>query len=153
MIAAVPELTSVKLAGHGPDIDRPPPHDGMSGPRGPGPPFIHFEQSGKARAPQPCCGRQHDDREPGHHAQRRRRGGRLDDGWDEEFGRSELRTVEEGRVEVSLWRYADDDWMVSLDYARDPLPVDETEALRRTILHAAARAGLAITAQGRGRAG
>ncbi|MFF5702944.1 hypothetical protein ACFY7H_10625 [Streptomyces sp. NPDC012794] len=73
--------------------------------------------------------------------------GRLDDDWDEEFGRRELRTAEQGRVKVSLWRYAHDDWMVSLDYARDPLPAEETEALRQVILDAAARAGLTVTAQ------
>lgn len=73
--------------------------------------------------------------------------GRVGDDWDEEFGRRELRTAEEGRIKVSLWRYADDDWLVSLDYARDPLPAEEAEALRRTILDAAARAGLTITAQ------
>ncbi|MER5778807.1 hypothetical protein ABT144_31900 [Streptomyces sp. NPDC002039] len=73
--------------------------------------------------------------------------GRLDDDWDEELGRLELRAKEEGRVKLSLWRYADDDWLLSLDYARDPLPAEEAEALRRTILDAVAHAGLTVTAQ------
>ncbi|WP_406251955.1 hypothetical protein OH786_00035 [Streptomyces atratus] len=73
--------------------------------------------------------------------------GRLDDDWDQEFGRRELRPRELGRVELSLWRYADDDWKVSLRYDRDPLPTEEVEELRRTILDAATRAGLTVSAQ------
>ncbi|MET9318695.1 hypothetical protein ABZX75_00625 [Streptomyces sp. NPDC003038] len=73
--------------------------------------------------------------------------GRLDDDWDEEFGRRELRPKELGRVDLTLWRYADDDWMISLSYERDPLPAEETEDLRRTILDAVAHAGLTVTAQ------
>uniref|UniRef100_A0AAU2JNX1 Uncharacterized protein n=1 Tax=Streptomyces sp. NBC_00049 TaxID=2903617 RepID=A0AAU2JNX1_9ACTN len=72
--------------------------------------------------------------------------GRLDDEWDEEFGRRELRPKENGLVELSLWRYADDDWMISLLYERDPLPAEEAAELRRTILDAAARAGLTVSA-------
>ncbi|MET9609169.1 hypothetical protein ABZZ17_29595 [Streptomyces sp. NPDC006512] len=75
------------------------------------------------------------------------RRGRVNDDWDAELGRLELRAKEEGRVKLSLWRYADDDWLVSLVYARDPLPADEVEALRRRILDAAAHAGLTVTAQ------
>ncbi|MGW0754238.1 hypothetical protein [Streptomyces sp. NPDC002587] len=73
--------------------------------------------------------------------------GRLDDEWDEEFGRRELRPKEAGLVELSLWRYADDDWMIALHYEREPLPAGETEELRRVILGAAAQAGLTVTAQ------
>ncbi|MGW2015315.1 hypothetical protein [Streptomyces sp. NPDC001927] len=73
--------------------------------------------------------------------------GRLNDDWDEEFGTRELRSKAEGRVDLTLWRYADDDWMVSLTYERDPLPAEEVTELRRSILDAAARAGMTITAQ------
>lgn len=75
------------------------------------------------------------------------RRGRLDDEWDQEFGRRELRPKEMGKAELTLWRYADDDWMISLTYERDPLPADEAAEIRQTILAAAARAGLTITAQ------
>ncbi|MFD8940206.1 hypothetical protein ACFV0R_33980 [Streptomyces sp. NPDC059578] len=75
------------------------------------------------------------------------RRGRLDDAWDEEFGRRELRPKEAGLVKLSLWRYADDDWMIALYYEREPLPAEESEDLRRTILDAAAQAGLTVTAQ------
>ncbi|MEU9702536.1 hypothetical protein [Streptomyces sp. NPDC047981] len=75
------------------------------------------------------------------------RRGRLSDEWDEEFGRRELRSKEEGRVRLTLWRYADDDWTVSLTYERDPLPDAEVAELRRSILDAAARAGMTISAQ------
>ena len=73
--------------------------------------------------------------------------GRLDDDWDEEFGQRELRPKEQGLVKLTLWRYADDDWMIELTYERDPLPSDEAEGLRRTILDAATAAGLTVTAQ------
>lgn len=73
--------------------------------------------------------------------------GRVDDDWDEEFGRRELRPEQAGRVRLSLWRYADDDWMLSLRYEDDPLPAAEVEELRRTVLDAAAGAGLTVTAQ------
>ncbi|MGW7366988.1 hypothetical protein ACWGI8_27030 [Streptomyces sp. NPDC054841] len=73
--------------------------------------------------------------------------GRLDDDWDEEFGRRELRPKEKGRVHLSLWRYADDDWMISLTYERDPLPAEEAAEVRRNVLDAAAHAGLTVTAQ------
>ncbi|MEU1676794.1 hypothetical protein ABZ752_32865 [Streptomyces roseifaciens] len=74
------------------------------------------------------------------------RRGRLTDDWDEEFGRRELRPSEAGLVTLSLWRYADDDWVMSLTYRRDPLPSEEAEELKRTILNAAAEAGMTITA-------
>ncbi|MEW2624729.1 hypothetical protein [Streptomyces sp. NPDC048106] len=73
--------------------------------------------------------------------------GRLDDDWDEEFGERELRSKQEGHVKLTLWRYADDDWMIALTYERDSLPSDEAEALRRNILDAAAAAGMTVTAQ------
>ncbi|MEU6745200.1 hypothetical protein ABZ914_03120 [Spirillospora sp. NPDC046719] len=73
--------------------------------------------------------------------------GRLDDDWDEEFGQRELRSKEQGHVKLMLWRYADDDWMIALTYERDPLPVDEAEALRRNILDAVTAVGLKVTAQ------
>lgn len=73
--------------------------------------------------------------------------GRLDDDWDQEFGRRELRPREQGLVKLTLWRYADDDWMIALTYERDPLPTDEAEELRLNILDAATAAGLTVTAQ------
>ena len=78
--------------------------------------------------------------------------GRLNDDWDEEFGRRELRPREEGQVKLTLWRYEDDDWVISLTYENDPLPSDEAEELRRTILDAAAAAGLTVTTQSTPRA-
>ncbi|MBD2900723.1 hypothetical protein amrb99_97320 [Actinomadura sp. RB99] len=50
-------------------------------------------------------------------------------------------------MKLTLWRWADDDWMISLAYERDPLPLDEAEALRRNILDAAAAVGLTVTFQ------
>ncbi|MER6812727.1 hypothetical protein ABT299_25985 [Spirillospora sp. NPDC000708] len=50
-------------------------------------------------------------------------------------------------MKLTLWRYADDDWMIALTYERDPLPVDEAEALRRNILDAVTAVGLTVTAQ------
>lgn len=73
--------------------------------------------------------------------------GRLDDDWDQEFGQRELRSKERGHVKLTLWRYADDDWMIALTYERDPLPLDEAETLRQNILDAAATVGLTVTAQ------
>ena len=75
------------------------------------------------------------------------RRGRLDDDWDEEFGRRRMRSREQGLVELTLWRYEPDDWLVSLTYTNDPLPADEADQLRRKVLDAAAAAGMTITAQ------
>ncbi|MGW7344527.1 hypothetical protein [Streptomyces sp. NPDC054854] len=73
--------------------------------------------------------------------------GRIDDDWDEEFGRRDLRPEGAGKAELSLWRYADDDWKLSLRYEGAPLPAAEVEELRRTVLDAAGRAGLTATVQ------
>ncbi|UUU23828.1 hypothetical protein [Streptomyces sp. DSM 40750] len=73
--------------------------------------------------------------------------GRLGDDWDQEFGRRDLRSTEQGQVKLTLWRYAEDDWMIALTYERDPLPSDEAEELRRNILDAAVAVGLVVTAQ------
>ncbi|MCB9441566.1 MAG: hypothetical protein H6523_15120 [Mycolicibacterium sp.] len=73
--------------------------------------------------------------------------GRLSDDWDEEFGRLELRSREQGWVNLSLWRYSDDDWLVKLTYEKDPLPAAEAEQLRRRVLDAAEEAGMTVTAQ------
>ena len=62
------------------------------------------------------------------------RRGRLDDDWDQKFGWRELRSREEGRVNLTLWRYKDDDWNIRLTYENDPLPVEEAEQLRRKVL-------------------
>jgi hypothetical protein len=75
------------------------------------------------------------------------RRGRLDDDWDQEFGRLRLRTREQGLVDLKLWRYADDDWMVNLRYEKDPLPADEAERWRRRVVDAATAVEMTITAQ------
>ncbi|WP_246398099.1 hypothetical protein [Mycobacterium vicinigordonae] len=75
------------------------------------------------------------------------RRGRLDDDWDQEFGRARLRAREHGLVELTLWRYEDDDWLVNLTYEKDPLPAEQAEQLRRKVLAAAATAGMTVTAQ------
>ncbi|QQG98772.1 hypothetical protein HBE99_19545 [Mycobacteroides chelonae] len=73
--------------------------------------------------------------------------GRLSDDWDQEFGRRELRSWEQGWVKLGLWRNEDDDWSVDLIYEKDPLPAAEAEQLRLKVLDAAAAAGMTITAQ------
>jgi hypothetical protein len=73
--------------------------------------------------------------------------GRLDDDWDQDFGRRELRLRDDGWVKLTLWRYDDDDWVVALTYERDPLPPEEVERLRRQILEAAAEVGATVTYQ------
>lgn len=73
--------------------------------------------------------------------------GRLSDDWDQEFGRRELRPRVQGRAKLTLWRYADDDWMIVLRYERDPLPSDEVEGMRQNILNAATAAGITVVAQ------
>ncbi len=75
------------------------------------------------------------------------RRGRLDDDWDQEFGQRELRPKEQGHAKLTLWRYADDDWMIALTYDQNPIPEDQLEDLRRGILNAAATTGLTVTAQ------
>jgi len=75
--------------------------------------------------------------------------GRLSDDWDEEFGVRELRSKEQGgRVLLKLWRYDEDDWLVALTFeGGDPLSSEQAEEVRHVVLDAAARAGLAVTAQ------
>ncbi|QQG98774.1 hypothetical protein HBE99_19555 [Mycobacteroides chelonae] len=73
--------------------------------------------------------------------------GRLSDDWDEEFGWRELRPRDQGWVNLTLWRWAEDDWLLKLTYEKDPLPAEEAEQLRRKVLDAAAAAGMTITAQ------
>lgn len=75
------------------------------------------------------------------------RRGRLDDDWDQELGTVRLRAREQGLVELTLWRYDDDEWLVNLTYQEDPLPPAEAEQLRRKVLDAAAAAGMTVTAQ------
>lgn len=75
------------------------------------------------------------------------RRGRLSDDWDQEFGRARLRSREQGLVDLTLWRYEDDDWNIRLTYEKDPLPAVEAEQLRRKVLDAAAAAGMTVTAQ------
>lgn len=74
--------------------------------------------------------------------------GRLDDDWDQEFGRAKLQSQGEGLVELTLWRgFADHEWKVKLTYEQDPLPEVEAERLRLKVLDAAAEAGMTVTAQ------
>ncbi|MET9860629.1 hypothetical protein ABZY93_15155 [Streptomyces smyrnaeus] len=76
------------------------------------------------------------------------RRGRLDDVFDQEFGRRELRPKAQGKVELTLWRgFEDHDWMIEITYERDPLPSDEAERIRRNILNAAAKTGMTVTTQ------
>jgi hypothetical protein len=76
-----------------------------------------------------------------------RRRGRLSDDWDQEFGWREVRSREQGWVNLMLWRHEDDDWSVDLTFEKDPLPADEAEQLRQKVLDAAAAAGMTITAE------
>ncbi|MEV6681236.1 hypothetical protein AB0N09_30860 [Streptomyces erythrochromogenes] len=73
------------------------------------------------------------------------RRGRLDDAWDEKFGTRVLRPSEAGLVELILVRWADDTWVIALEYQGDPLPQQETKRLKRIILNAAAEVGMTIT--------
>lgn len=50
-------------------------------------------------------------------------------------------------VDLTLWRYEDDDWVIKLTYEQDPLPAGEAERLRLKVLDAAAMAGMTVTAQ------
>jgi hypothetical protein len=65
------------------------------------------------------------------------RHGRLNDGCDQQFGRRDLRSREQGSVNLALWRYEDDEWSVGLTNEKEPLPADEAEQLRHEILEAA----------------
>jgi hypothetical protein len=76
------------------------------------------------------------------------RRGRLSDDWDQEFGRREVRSREQGWVNLALWRgFEDDEWMVTLKFEKDPLPAAEAEQLRQKVLDAAAAVGMTITAE------
>ena len=75
------------------------------------------------------------------------RRGRLSDDWDQEFGRRELRSRDEGWVNLRLWRHEDDEWLVNLTYEKDPLPADEAEQLHQKVLDAAVAVGMTITAE------
>jgi hypothetical protein len=77
-----------------------------------------------------------------------RRRGRLNDDWDQEFGRRELRSRDQGWVNLTLWRgFEDDDWKVKLTYEKEPLSASEAEQWRQKVLNAAAAVGMTITAE------
>jgi hypothetical protein len=73
--------------------------------------------------------------------------GRLSDDWDQQFGDRIIRSRDEGLIRLSLNRYADDDWNVSLVYERDPLPDAEVTELLDQIRAAASAVGVTVTKQ------
>lgn len=73
--------------------------------------------------------------------------GRLSDDWDANFGHRDLRSSEQGRVWLNLYRHTDSSWSADLSYEVDPLPSDEMEQLRTKILEAAGEVGTTVTRQ------
>jgi hypothetical protein len=73
--------------------------------------------------------------------------GRMSDDWDQNFGRRYLRGPDQGQADISLLRYADDDWRYQIFTTGELIPLDEIEQLREQMLAAAEEAGLTVYRQ------
>ncbi|MGW6278192.1 hypothetical protein [Kribbella sp. NPDC055071] len=73
--------------------------------------------------------------------------GRIDDGWDQEFGERALRAPEQGRAELNLFRHADDYWSLQVSADAGLIPHAEVEQLRRQMLAVVEAAGLTVSEQ------